>query len=443
MHNDGENFTLNSLSSEFPTTIQSATDCFRLGRTINQFRRLYLPSTQSLSSVENSNPTYSSINSLNTNEDHDVLDEFPDDLDAITDDDEDNLIYKTNLNADNYRLCNAKAAHDAVLGKFDASLAKKPLTATEAPHLDTKSLIAKLDEIAKTIDLDVSTILAAQIKDPVLGTVRSSIRNGTSPEPKIPEIQQSKGLLRYCQEFDRLLIEEEGQLLCYNEPTDKLDGENLRICLPLSVFLACFKFGHYNEMVGHMGASRTYKNAKRFYYWPGMFDWICALTADCLTCQNNKPKRKHRSTLEQWQNETVPFRTFHIDHKGPIYPPSNRNLHCLLVIDAFSRFLMVYPVTNTGAQATISAVEKWILSFGIPQSFVHDRGTAFINTEFINWTKELGLTLRPGTAQSPGANGKIETQNQHIARYWRIFLNDAGNSWFSGTEIRVCPQHKC
>ena len=39
LHNGGENFTLNSLSNEFPTaTIQSATDCFRLGRTLNQFR---------------------------------------------------------------------------------------------------------------------------------------------------------------------------------------------------------------------------------------------------------------------------------------------------------------------------------------------------------------------------------------------------------------------
>ena len=92
---------------------------------------------------------------------------------------------------------------------------------------------------------------------------------------------------------------------------------------------------------------------------------------------------------------------------------------------------MVYPVTNTGAQATISAVEKWIHSFGIPQSIVHDRGTAFINTDFINWTKELGITLRPRTAHSPWTNGKIETQNQHIARYWRNFLNDAGNNWSS------------
>ena len=89
---------------------------------------------------------------------------------------------------------------------------------------------------------------------------------------------------------------------------------------------------------------------------------------------------------------------------------------------------MVYPVRNTTALATRTAVEKWILSFGIPQSIIHDRGTAFINTEFINWTKELGITLRPRTAFSPRTNGKIETQNQHTARYWRNFLNDAGNN---------------
>ena len=99
-----------------------------------------------------------------------------------------------NTHADHYRLCKARAAHDAVLGKIHASLAKKPLTATEAPHLDTKSLTAKLDDVAETIDLDVCTILAEQIKDPVFGKVRSWIRKGTSLEHKAPEIQQSKRL---------------------------------------------------------------------------------------------------------------------------------------------------------------------------------------------------------------------------------------------------------
>ena len=92
---------------------------------------------------------------------------------------------------------------------------------------------------------------------------------------------------------------------------------------------------------------------------------------------------------------------------------------------------MVYRVTNTSAQATIVAVEKWIHSFGIPQSIIHDRDTAFINTDIINWTKELGITLRPRTAYSPRTNGKVETQNQHIARYWRNFLNDSGTNWSS------------
>ena len=112
--------------------------------------------------------------------------------------------------------------------KIDASLAKKTLTATEVLHLDTKSLFAKLDDVSKTVGLEVSTILAEQIKDPVLGTVRSWIRKGTSPELKTPEVQQTKRYLRNCQEFDQRLTEE-GQLLCYNEPTDKLHDKNLRV----------------------------------------------------------------------------------------------------------------------------------------------------------------------------------------------------------------------
>ena len=438
LQNDGESYTLNSISNEFSTlSAQSAADCFRMGKTINQLRRLCYPSSCSPILRDTSDLNYSSISSLDTEEaECETLNIVTVPTDRKEDDeveDADDHFFRVDTNIDHYRLCKAKTAHDSVLGKTDDSIAKKPYTSIEAPHLDTKALIFKLDEVAKSVDLDVSTILTEQIKDPVLGTVRSCIRKQISPNDKLPEIQQSKGLLRYCQELGRLLFETEGHLLCYNEQSDKLDEENVRNCLPLSLFLACFRLGHYNEMGGHMEATKTYANAKQFFYWPGMFDWICGLTADCIICQNNKPKPTHRNEvpLEEWQNDKIPFRTVHIDHKGTLHPPSNRNFHCLLVIGAFSRFLLVYSVINTSAQATIAAFEKWIHSFGIPQSIIHDRGTAFINTDFINWTKELGITLRPRTAYSPWTNGKIETQNQHIARYWRNFLNDAGTNWSS------------
>ena len=41
----------------------------------------------------------------------------------------------------------------------------------------------------------------------------------------------------------------------------------------------------------------------------------------------------------------------------------------------------------------------------------------------------MGIILRPRTAHSPWTNGKVETQNQHITRSWRSFLNDAGTNW--------------
>ena len=68
LHIDGKKFSLNSISSDFSTSsVQLAADCFRIGRTINQFRRLCRPgSPVSLSPSERSTGTYSSISVIET-----------------------------------------------------------------------------------------------------------------------------------------------------------------------------------------------------------------------------------------------------------------------------------------------------------------------------------------------------------------------------------------
>ena len=251
LQNDGDDFTVSGMLDEFPiTSIQQASDCFRMGRFINQFRRICGSETQSGDSANASNTDYSSINSLSPSEDDEADSTSPgDDLNHVsTDSEDDNIVCDISIQADQARRCQAKQAHYLVLGKTDALLFKKCLTGSDSPQLTTKALIEKLDEVAKTVDLDVSTILEEQMKDPVLGSVPSWIRKSTPPHTKSPKIQQSKGLLRYRQEFNRLLFEEEGQLFCYIEPSDQLEEETLHICLPLSLFLACFRLGHFNGM---------------------------------------------------------------------------------------------------------------------------------------------------------------------------------------------------
>ena len=53
-----------------------------------------------------------------------------------------------------------------------------------------------------------------------------------------------------------------------------------------------------------------------FYYWPRKFDWICALTAEALECQNSKPNPKHLNEvpLEVWHGDTAPFCAILINH---------------------------------------------------------------------------------------------------------------------------------
>ena len=175
----GGDFTVSSMLDEFPIiSVLQASDCFGMGKFINQFRRICGPETQSNASVNSSNAEYSSIDSLSSSEDDAADSTSPGDdpHHLVSDSEDDNIACDISIQADQAQLCPAKQAHDTVLGKTDASLAKKCLTASYAPHLNTKALIQKLDEVAETVDLDVSTILEEQMKDPVLGTVRSWIR---------------------------------------------------------------------------------------------------------------------------------------------------------------------------------------------------------------------------------------------------------------------------
>ena len=242
----------------------------------------------------------------------------------------------------------------------------------------------------------------------MLSIVRSWIERKLSPDLRALEILQSKCLVRCGQELGRLLIEEHGQLLCYDEPSDTLDESNLRICLPLSLFLACFRTGHYNELGGHIGAFKTFANAKRFYYWPGMFDWICALTAECLACQNNKAKPKHLNELplEEWQGDTAPFCAIHFDHKGPLNPPSNRNTHCLLIVDSFSRFLMVYSVINTQHKLQLQRLQNGYFFLEFPSQKYMIEEQLFVTQILSTGLKSLELPCDHAQPTHRGQTGK-------------------------------------
>ena len=289
--------------------------------------------------------------------------------------------------------------------------------------MDTSDLIQKLNDFAREADLDLQRLLHTQLNDAVLQVVRKRIKTWNTRLQKRPNINQTKALLSYYYKFEQLFIEPGINLLCYREPNQDTCKTEGKICVPLSIVLPLFSLAHTHSHSGHPGKFKSSENIRHYFLWPGRCKWIVYLIEGCIESQTNKKKRHdlHEAPLEQWgQPETTPFKTKHIDHKGPLSSSSNSNTHCPVVVDAFSRFLGAYPVRVTGAQTTINPLERWITSYGIPQKDVHDNGSAFINSDFINWTKEFGITIAPRNTYSPWTNGKVEVQNQHLTRYREI-----------------------
>ena len=208
-----------------------------------------------------------------------------------------------------------------------------------------------------------------------------------------------------------------------------MQNRDENLCSPIALSTTLF-LAHTHSHSGYPGISKTFENIRQYLFWPGRYKWIVYLIEDCIECQTNKTKRHdlHGAPLELWGKlETTPFKTLHIDHKGPLRPSSNSNTHFLVVVDAFPRYLGAYPVRDTRAQTTINALGKWITAYGIPQKTVHDNCSAVINSDFFNWTKEFGITFALRTTYSPSTNGKVEVRNQHLTRYWRNFMNQSGN----------------
>ena len=239
--------------------------------------------------------------------------------------------------------------------------------------------------------------------------------------------QQCKGLLGYANQFEKLFVDKETQLVCRRSTYSPK-----QICLTRNCFIEAFNAAHDHRLSGHPGSKKTLLSLKRFFYWPGMYKWVRTLTKSCLTCRKNKQIRKDQNTApnEKWGEEIpYPFHTVHIDHKGPLNPMSDSKHHCLVVTDAFLRFIQVYLVESTNATHTIEAMSTFMTSFGNPQKLVYDQGTSFMSTDFSTFLLEFGITHAPRTKWSPWTNGKVETKNKHLSRYFRCYLSEAGNNW--------------
>ena len=106
---------------------------------------------------------------------------------------------------------------------------------------------------------------------------------------------------------------------------------------------------------------------------------ISEFIRQCPCCQVMSrlriPIKTHPFTCASYN----PFEVLHLDHIGPLRPDVQGNMFILVIIDAFLRWVELYPKKTTTAVESVSCIFQHFGRFGHSEVVHTDRGTAFHN----------------------------------------------------------------
>ena len=185
----------------------------------------------------------------------------------------------------------------------------------------------------------------------------------------------------------------------------------------------------HNSKVGHWGLDICKRRIREQHRRQGGRDityrMISEFIRQCPACQvMNRMKvqiKAHRFTCASYN----PFEVLHLDHIGPLTKDAHGNEYILVIIDAFSRWVELFPTKSTTALETASILLNHIGRFGSPEVIHTDQGPAFHNELVQELLRLCGIEQSFATAYSSEENGIVERANQEVLRHLRALLFDS------------------
>lgn len=80
----------------------------------------------------------------------------------------------------------------------------------------------------------------------------------------------------------------------------------------------------------------------------------------------------------------------------------------LIIVDAHSKWIDVYPTNSATSQVTIEKLRQCFSTHGLPQTIVSDSGTCFTSQEFETFLKQNGIQHKTSVPFHPASNGLTE-----------------------------------
>lgn len=182
----------------------------------------------------------------------------------------------------------------------------------------------------------------------------------------------------------------------------------------------------------HISAEKTLDLILRHFWFPGLRRFVSKYVSHCIVCISQKRvPRAPSQTITSWEKPDTPFNTVHVDALGPL-PVSEGYKFILLIVDAFTKYILLYPIYRQDSSELKRVITQAISLFGVPKLMITDKGRMFEANEFVTWINELGCNLHYITPEMHHANGQAERYMRTVLNMLRIQVNHKNLQW-SGT----------
>ncbi|GBM61895.1 Uncharacterized protein K02A2.6 [Araneus ventricosus] len=142
--------------------------------------------------------------------------------------------------------------------------------------------------------------------------------------------------------------------------------------------------------------------ARSFVYWKDIDKNIEDAVRNCVDCARHKTDPA-KAKVHYWKYPSMPWERIHIDFAGSIFEHM-----FLLIVDAHSKWLEVYPMKITTTKKTIECLRDSFARFGLPRVLFSDNGSQFTSYEFQRFMQSNGIKHKTSAPFKSSSNGQAE-----------------------------------
>ena len=184
---------------------------------------------------------------------------------------------------------------------------------------------------------------------------------------------------------------------------------------------------------GHLGVAKSVTAVRKLeYWWPGMHNTARHVVRSCRGCQFAAARMNSNLAAEATRYISVPqhkWSVVSIDHVGP-FPVSDGFRYLLVVMDNFSKFLVVIPTVNVDPATTARALFYEIfMTYGFPENILSDRHMSFIAPVMTELYRLWTIHKLSTAPYRPQSNGQNENSHKFIFKIVKILCEKNPLVW--------------